>query len=73
MIEASDKQVRKLVDRALAGSENLPVDDLIDLHQAAALAFREVDPQASQDAAFIAHMHREGERLQLKFRELLKS
>lgn len=72
MIEASANQVRKLVDRAMQGTERLPVCDQIDLHQAAAFAFQDVDPKASEDAAYIAQLHREGERLQLKFRELLR-
>ena len=72
MIEANATQVRKMVERALDGADRLPVRDQIDLHQAAAFAFQAVDPKASEDAAYIAQLHREGERLQLKFRELLR-
>jgi hypothetical protein len=73
VIEASTSQMRKLVYRALDGVEQLPASEQIDLHQAAALAFRDLDPKAAEDSAYIAHMQREAERLQLKFRELLRS
>lgn len=73
MIEATTAQMRKLVDRALDGSEAMPLADQIDLHQAAAVALVELDKEGSETAAFAAHLLREAERHQLKFRELLRS
>lgn len=70
---ANSEQMRKLVDRALDGIELLPVSERIDLHQAAAAALDSTeDSEAAEAQAYIARMLSEAERLQLKFRELLR-
>lgn len=74
MTENDDvRSVRKLVDRALAGADNLPPAEKTELYQAAAMIFLPIDHKASEVAAYIAHLGREQERHQLQFQELLRS
>ena len=65
--------VKKLVARALDGAESLPASERIELHEGAALALSKLDKRAADVAAHTAHLLRESERHQLKFRELLRS
>lgn len=70
---ATREQVLRLVDHALKGIDSQPIADRIDLHQAAAAVLEPFDNTAAEVQAHVAHLLREAERHQLKFRELLKS
>lgn len=64
--------LRKLVDRAFVGVEDLPAKDQRELNEAAAMIFQTVDPERAKQAAHIVALFREGERQQIKFQELLR-
>jgi hypothetical protein len=64
--------LRNLVERALRGCEQLPLAERADLHEAAAIAFRRIDPRAADLAFYTAGLLRQAENRQLEFAALLR-
>ena len=64
--------LRTLVERALRGSDSLPLPDRADLHEAAAIALRRIDPPAADLAFHTAGLFRQAENRQLEFAALLR-
>ncbi len=64
--------LRTLVERALRGADLLPLPDRADLHEAAAIALRRIDPPAADLAFHAAGLLRQAENRQLEFAALLR-
>jgi hypothetical protein len=67
-----NRLLRTLVERALRGSELLPLAERADLHEAAALTLRRADPAAADVAFYAAGLFRQAENRQLEFAALLR-
>ncbi len=64
--------LRTLVERALRGADSLPLPDRADLHEAASIALRRIDPPAADVAFHTAGLLRQAENRQLEFAALLR-
>jgi hypothetical protein len=66
-------KMKKLIERALDGIEQESIGEQIELQEAAAIAIAAYDNEAAEISLHAARLLRDGERHQLKFRELLRS
>ena len=67
------KIVRRLVERAMLGLAEASVAEQAEVHRAASIVLRPFNKKEAALASEVAFHLAEGERSQLKFRELLKS